>query len=521
MRTEVVMHTTRSNRMNLANIMRYWVKREPSRTTFFLPDREVSWAEMDERTSRLAQGLMSLGIESGDRVAVLMPNCIEFCETVLAALKCGGVIVPLNFRLAPREVREIMRRSGTKILVAEGHLFDALAVAPEADDPRTVVVRPSAEVELGLEDLIQVAEPTDPNVQVEPDHPAFICFTSGTTGLPKGAVLSHRNVMATATERMVCDAWNAEDIGFIPYAIAFTGGLVSMWMPLYVSGAQVVLEPTFDPDRALELIAARRITAFIAVASVWESMTASPLFAEADLSSLTCAATGGMYISDHLIRTLGEKGVHLAQQYGLTEGGGLNIILPPDQALTRIGYAGLPTPQCRARIQAEDGSECPRGEVGELLLQGPQLMERYWDDDQATAEAMAGGWLHTGDLAEMDEEGYIKIVDRKKDMLISGGINVYPAEIERVLAEIPDLSESTVIGVPDHKWGEVPAVIARTTRPYTREQLISYCREQLASYKVPKHVIFRADPLPRSMSGKVMKAELRLEYDSVWTATVQ
>jgi fatty-acyl-CoA synthase len=148
-------------------------------------------------------------------------------------------------------------------------------------------------------------------------------------------------------------------------------------------------------------------------------------------------------------------------------------------------------------------------------------MERYWDDEKATAEAMVDGWLRTGDLAEMDEEGYIRIVDRKKDMLISGGINVYPAEIERVLAEIPDLSESTVIGVPDHKWGEVPAVIVRTSRPYSREQLLSYCREQLASYKVPKHVIFRDDPLPRSMSGKVMKAELRQEYESVWTATVQ
>jgi fatty-acyl-CoA synthase len=503
--------------MNLANIIRYWSKRDPQRTTFFLPDREVSWAEMDDRTSRLAQGLIGLGVESGDRVGVLMPNCIEFCETVLAALKCGAVTVPLNFRLAPREVQEIMRRSGTKVLVAEGRLAATLARTPGGDDPLIVVVHPTTGGELEFENLVSLGEPTDPDVQVQPEHPAFICFTSGTTGLPKGAVLSHRNVMATAMERMVCDHWNASDVGFIPYAIAFTGGLVSMWMPLYVSGAQVVLEPTFDPERALDLIARRRVTAFIAVASVWEAMAASPGFEAADLSSLTTAATGGMYISDHLVRALGAKGVRLAQQYGLTEGGGLNIILPADQALTRVGSAGLPTPQCAARIEAEDGSACAPGEVGELLLQGPQLMERYWDDEQATAEAVVDGWLHTGDLASIDADGYIRIVDRKKDMLISGGVNVYPAEIERILAEIPELSEATVIGVPDAKWGEVPAVIARTESEFSPEQLLAYCRGQLASYKVPKHVIFRKEPLPRSMSGKVMKAQLRQEYDSVWT----
>jgi len=315
---------------------------------------------------------------------------------------------------------------------------------------------------------------------------------------------------------MVCDHWNASDIGFIPYALAFTGGLVSMWMALYVCGAAVVLEPAFDPERALKVIADRKVTAFIAVGSVWEAIVASPSFASADLSSLTTAAAGGMNISDQLVKALHDKGVLLAQSYGITEGGGLNLILPPDQALSRIGSAGLPTPQCRARIVSANGSECAPGEVGELILRGPQVMEYYWDDPAATAEAVVDGWLYTGDLASA-EDGYFRIVGRKKDMLISGGINVYPAEIERVLAEIPELAESTVIGVPDAKWGEVPAVIARLSTDLASEAIIAFCRERLAAYKVPKHVVLREEPLPRSMSGKVMKRELIDEYRSRWS----
>jgi fatty-acyl-CoA synthase len=504
------------SRVNLADIIRYWVKREPDRVTFFLPEREVTWAEFDERTSRLAQGLVGLGVNPGDRVALLTPNRIEFCETVLAALKCGAITVPLNFRLAPGEVREIIDRAGCTLLVVEDVLLSALTDAKEPHPP-AVTIGQAIHHALSFEELIACSENVDPRVDVVPEHPAFICFTSGTTGFPKGVVLSHRNVMAAAMERMVCDNWGARDIGFLPYAIAFSGGLVGMWMPLYVSGAQTVLEPSFDPERALDLIEKLQITAFIAVASVWESIVASPRFETSDLSSLTTAGTGGMYVSDSLIRSLDRKGVQLAQGYGLTEGGGIDLILPAEQALSRIGFAGLPTPQTRARIVADDGRECGPDEVGELLLQGPQLMEHYWDDAVATAEAVVDGWLHTGDLALTDEEGYIKIVDRKKDMLISGGINVYPAEIERVLAEVPDLTEVTVIGVPDQKWGEVPAVIARRQTTIGPDDVISLCRQRLASYKVPKHVIFRDEPLPRGMSGKVMKRELRDEYSARWS----
>jgi len=500
--------------MNLAGAIRYWAARDPDRMAFAMGDRELTWRQLDQRTSRLARGLQAAGVGTGDRVAALTPNCIEFCETVIACLKLGAIFVPLNYRLAPPELTDILRRSGASLLVAERELLDRL-LAFDSDVPARITCVPLAGPrgsELDFEGLIDASDPSDPDAAFPPDHPAFICYTSGTTGLPKGAVLSHRNVLATAFERAVCDGWTSIDIGFIPYAIAFTGGLVSMWMPLYVTGAGTVLEPSFDPETALRIIAERRVTAFIAVGSVLEAMTAAPGFADADLSSLTTAATGGQVISRELIRRFARKGINLANQYGLTEGGGLNIILPAREAMSKIGSSGLPTPQCQARVARPDGSECEAGEVGELLLRGPQVMERYWEDPVATAETIVDGWLHTGDLVHRDEDGYLYVVDRKKDMLISGGLNVYPAEIERVLAELPGLVEYAVIGVPDTRWGEVPAAIVRAEPGFTPSDLTEFCQGRLARYKIPRHVILREEPLPRGMSNKVLKGELRAQY---------
>ena len=500
--------------MNLAGAIRYWAVRDPDRMAFVLGDRERTWRQLDERTSRLARGLQAAGVTIGDRVAALTPNCIEFCETVLACFKLGAIFVPLNYRLAPPELVDILQRSGARTLVAERVLLDRLRTHdPAAGRWLTLVAlsEPRSD-ERGFTELIEGSEASDPMADFPPEHPAFICYTSGTTGLPKGAVLSHRNVLATAMERAVTDAWTSADVGFIPYAIAFTGGLVSMWMPLYVMGAGTVLEPSFEPETALQIIAGRRITAFIAVGSVLEALAASPGFAAADLSSLTTAATGGSVISPELIRSFAGKGINLAQQYGITEGGGLNIVLPPREAMSRIGSARLPTPQCQVRVVRPDRAECETGEVGELLLKGPQIMERYWEDPAATAESLVDGWLYTGDLVRRDEDGYVYIVDRKKDMLISGGLNVYPAEIERVLAELPGLIEWAVIGIPDSKWGEVPAVIARAEPGVTAADIIQFCQGRLARYKIPKQVILRSEPLPRGMSNKVLKRELRAEY---------
>jgi len=508
--------------MNLAGPVRYWGRRMPERIAFRMDDKIVTWRELDERTSRLAQGLAGLGVGLGDRVALLTTNCIEFCEVVLACFKLGAIVVPLNYRLVPRELQEILQRSGATRVMGHGDLVSPLIdhVGDEAGWQATVIAVPGQlhDNVAGLPDmetLIAGSPPIDPMAVFAPAHPAVICYTSGTTGQPKGAVLSHRNVMGTAMERMTCDEWNSSDVGYIPYAIAFTGGLVSMWMPLYVAGSQTVLDASFDAERTLRLIAELKITAFIAVGSVLIALAASPGFESADLTSLTTLATGGSPIPVELIRQFERKGLRLAQQYGLTEGGGLNLILPADQALSRIGSAGLPTPQCLAKVVRPDLEECGVDEVGELILRGPQCMERYWNDDEATAEAVLDGWLYTGDLARFDADGYFTIVDRKKDMLISGGINIYPAEIERVLAEFEALEELAVIAVPHARWGEVPVIVGRARSETSEQEILGFCRERLGRYKVPKRAILRDEPLPRGMSGKVLKRTLREEYATV------
>lgn len=501
--------------MNLAGPLRYWAQRDPDRMAIAMGGRELTWAELDDRTSRLAQGLRGLGVGIGDRVAALVPNCVEFCETVLACFKLGATFVPLNYRLAPAELAEIIDRCGATAIVADRGMLDALLDYDEqtVGELGRIVTTSARAGESLFEEVVAVSAPEDPRVDFAADHPAFICYTSGTTGAPKGAVLSHRNVFAVCAERIAIDSWNSTDSTYFPYALAFTGGLIAMWMPLYSVGGQTVLDDDFDPKRTLEVFAERGITQFIAVGSILEALTQADTFETTDLSSLRMLGTGGQAISVAMLQAFGRRGLYVCQGYGLTEGSGLCLALPGEMAEAKLGSTGIPTPQTSVRVVDAFGEDVAQGKVGELLLRGPQIMERYWDDPAATKDAFVDGWLRTGDLVRQDEDGYFYVVDRAKDMLISGGVNIYPAEIERVLAGYPGILELVVVAAPDDKWGEVPALIARRDpnaddRP-TADELIEYCRERLARYKAPKYVLFQDDPLPRGMSNKVHKSEVR------------
>ncbi len=501
--------------MNLAGPLRYWSQRDPDRMAIAMGDRELTWAELDGRTSRLAQGLRGLGVGLGDRVAALVPNCIEFCETVLACFKLGATFVPLNYRLAPAELAEIIERCGASAIVADRAMLDALIDydATALGELRCIVTASPRDGESGFDDVVAASSPEDPRVHFAADHPAFICYTSGTTGAPKGAVLSHRNVLAVCAERIAIDAWNSTDSTYFPYALAFTGGLIAMWMPLYSVGGQTVLDDDFDPGRTLGVFEERGITQFIAVGSILEALTQAVSFETTDLSSLRMLGTGGQAISTAMLQAFGRRGLYVCQGYGLTECGGLSLALSGEMAEAKPGSTGIPTPQTATRVVDPFGEDVAQGEVGELLLSGPQVMERYWDDPAATKGAFLDGWLRTGDLVRQDEDGYFYVVDRAKDMLISGGVNIYPAEIERVLAGYPGIIELVVVAAPDEKWGEVPALIARRDRSAgdgpTADELIEYCRQRLARYKAPKYVLFQDDPLPRGMSNKIHKSEVR------------
>jgi fatty-acyl-CoA synthase len=318
--------------------------------------------------------------------------------------------------------------------------------------------------------------------------------------------MSHNSVLA--------DAVNATCRSYLPFPLSFTGGLVSMWAPAYVGGATLVLDTAVEAVRALETIESQRITHFNAVPVIWETLINHPGFGDYDLSSLRIAGSGGAAVPESLLQGLHDAGIPMSQGYGLTEGAGKNTWLRAEDAARKLGSCGRPLMHTQVRTVDDALVDVATGEIGELLIKGPEVMLGYWNDADATAKALVDGWLRTGDLARIDDEGYVYIVDRAKDMLISGGLNVYPAEIEAWLVGFPGVAECAVIGVPDEKWGETPAALVGPLpgAKLDPHALLAHCRGNLADYKWPRYIVVRDEPLPRGMSGKVLKRELRDAY---------
>lgn len=486
----------------------YWARWQGGRTAIRFGERDLTWAELSDRASSLAAGLADLGVAHGDRVGLLMSNRPEFIETVIACARLGAIVCPFNLRFTAPELAFVVGNADCTVVVTESALRPGLSMALE-HAPHLAVV----DADDGSFERLAGAGGTASPVAVSPDDPFFICYTSGTTGDPKGAVLTHRSWFYASMVRALQGGINLNDRILLPFPMAFTGGLalslVAMW-----SGAQLVLEPAFDPARALHLIESQRITVFMAVPTIFQQMSLHPNFASADISSIRCASSGGATVPVPLLRTYLERGITMTQTYTLTEVSASGITLPYHQALERVGSCGVPAMHSEARIVDENGDEVPPGTVGEIAIRGPEVMIGYWRNPEATAATLRNGWCHTGDLGTMDADGYFYVVDRAKDMLISGGLNVYPAEIERQLAGIDGVLELAVIGVPDDKWGETPAVIAvaQSGSTITAEMVLERCVGQLADFKLPRYLVVRPEPLPRNMSGKVIKVDLRRQY---------
>lgn len=504
--------------MNLANVVRFWSHWRPDGESVIdaVTGSAITWAELDDRTNRLAAGLRGAGVETGDRIGILSNNCVEYLEIAIAGYKLGSILVPLNVRLTPSELVYIVEQSGCRTVVADEVL------APVAADALDRIDRTVARIGFGSGfgtplDALRAGGAPDPAVPVSADDVAYICYTSGTTGSPKGAMLSHGNVLAMAYNRILADDSVTGDRVYLPFPLSFTGGLVSTWAPTYVSGATLVLDRSVDPARMLQMLQDHAITNFAAVPVIWEMIVQHPQFDDFDLSTLEIIGSGGAAVPAPLLEKLQAAGLPMSQGYGLTEGGGYNAWLRADDAERKLGSCGRPMMHTRMRTvdpEAADLVDVPAGDVGELIIAGPEVMVGYWDDPAATDEAIVDGWLRTGDLARIDDEGYVYIVDRSKDMLISGGLNVYPAEIESVLASIDGVAECAVIGVADEKWGETPAALIGPAPGAQLEPAViaAVCREHLADYKRPRYIVVRDEPLPRGMSGKVLKRELRDQY---------
>lgn len=484
----------------------YWARWQGDAVAVRFGDRDLTWRELSSRTDRVAAGLSQLGVGHGDRVGLLMSNRPEFIEVYVAAARLGAIVAPFNLRFTAHELAFVVGDADGHVVVTESALASGLSLASEQRPLTVIDVDGSSYTDLLDND--GALSRTD----VQPTDPWFICFTSGTTGDPKGAVLTHQSWFYASMVRALQGGINRNDRILLPFPLAFTGGLALSMVALW-SGATLVLEPAFEPGRALRLIEEQRISVFMAVPTLFQMMALHPDFERTDLSSIRCASSGGATVPVPLLRTYLDRGITMTQTYSLTEVSASGITLPYHQSLEKVGSCGVPAMHSQAKIADANGDEVPPGTVGEICIKGPEVMQGYWRNPEATAATLRDGWCHTGDLGTMDADGYFYVVDRAKDMLISGGLNVYPAEIERQLAGIEGVVELAVIGVPDERWGETPAVIAVTDgRPLDGRTVLDRCEGVLADFKLPRYLVVRDQPLPRNMSNKVLKAELRAEY---------
>jgi fatty-acyl-CoA synthase len=467
------------NEHTIDRIIRDRARISPGRVAIDEGGRTWTYAELDRRSDELASGL-----SRGDRVSTLTGNSGEHVAVMFACAKAGALLHPISWRLAPAEVAyQLGDADPTVFLIEDDHreLGDAALALASVSPP----------------DAIEPGSSREAGSPVE-DDPLLLIYTSGTTGKPKGALLTQANCFWTNLSFDLATGVRYDDVILQVLPQFHCGGWNVQSILAWWKGAKVVIERGFDPARALDLIESAGVTTMMGVPANYLFMSQEPRFDDADLSSLRLAVVGGAPMPEALLDVWSARGVDIVQGYGLTEAAPNVLCLTPEDARRKTGYAGKPYPYV----------ECDLSEAGELLVRGPNVFPGYWRNDQATADAFRDGWLLTGDAADRDDEGNYRIRGRLKDMVVSGGENVYPAEVEAVLQEHPAVAEAAVVGVPDERWGEVCVAFVVLCTTVSEEELREHCLAQLARFKVPKafHVV---DELPRNSMGKVLKPELR------------
>ncbi|WP_235558151.1 acyl-CoA synthetase [Sphaerimonospora mesophila] len=484
----------------------------PNRTAFVFADRPVTYAEVHERTTRLASRLREAGVKTGDRVAYLGRNHVAFAEAMFATHILGGIFVPLNFRLTAPEIGYMLDHSGPVVLIYAPECAEVVHALPRSPGLREVVALESpAPGERHFETWLAQGDPTPIDVPVALDDPALILYTSGTTGRPKGAMLTHANLVWNCFNIMIGVDVASDEVTLISAPLFHVAALDQTLLPTFLKGGCSVITPSWNVDECYDLIERYGITWMFGVTTMFAAFAQSPRWAGANLSSLRNLMSGGAAIPAALIRTYQERGLVFCQGYGLTETAPGATFLEASESERKVGSAGVPVFFANVRVVRPDLTDVAVGEPGEVLVQGPNVTPGYWRDPEATAAAFSeGGWFHSGDIGMLDDEGHLYIVDRAKDMYISGGENVYPAEVEAVIFEHPAVAETAVIGVPDAEWGEVGRafVVPRPGAGVTGDDLREFLRRRLAKYKIPVYFEFM-DELPKTGSGKIRKPELR------------
>jgi fatty-acyl-CoA synthase len=492
-----------SRRLVLAELTGRAARSHPNRPAVVFGDEVRTHAELHERAARLASVLAEGGVKAADRVALLLRNRIEFVEALLACHRLAAVAVPINFRLAADEIDYILGDSGAVALICD-------CGAPESRVGAVLEVGPAYEQAVGL------APPWGEVAEVCEDDVALMCYTSGTTGRPKGARLTHRNLVASTLSWIHEMRAGEDDVWLSGQPLFHIGGINGL-LPFLVLGATVIITPstTFHAEAMLGLMAAHNVTMCIFVPTQWATICRSGSVARVDPEQLRVAMWGASPAPLHTLEAMARAFPRAAivSAYGQTEMSGATTLLKGADSTRKMGSVGKPMLGVELRVVDDDLREVAIGKVGEIVYRGPNVMAGYHRQPEATREAFAGDWFHSGDLARFDDEGYLWLVDRKKDMIVSGGENVYPAEVERVLLDHPAVAEAAVIGVPHPRWVETPVafVVPSGTGEVSEDELIIHCREYLAGYKKPSAIVV-VDELPRNAGGKVLRRVLRETY---------
>ncbi len=476
--------------------------------------REFSYAALDERAARLANWLQKQGVVKGDRVVIQALNCPEFMELQFACSKIGAVALPVNWRLTVPELEYIFNNSTPKVLAYDVIFRDAALELKKRCDVSHLL-------EINVDDpsnaYEQALAESSPEPVIEPltlDDLAMIMYTSGTTGHPKGAMITHRMNFINCVNLGFSTHISTHAVQLVVLPLFHTGGLNCYANPVIHAGGRILLMREFDPAAALRVIGdpSYNVTHFFAVPAPYQFMMHHPDFAKTDLSRLKVAGVGGAPCPEAILRTWMDRGVDLMQGWGMTETSPAGTGLDPVHAERKIGSAGKAVLHTEIKIVDPDGNEVTGETVGEMLIRGPNITPGYWNNPEATDSAFVDGWLKTGDAAMVDDEGFIYIVDRWKDMYISGGENVYPAEVENVIHQLPQVLEAAIIGVPDDRWGETgkAAIVVKPGETLDEETVIKHCLANLAKFKIPKSMVF-VEELPRTATGKILKRQLRID----------
>lgn len=509
--------------MDVGQILTLTANKYPNRTAIIFENRRFTYQEFNWRVNQFAHSLLELDLRKGGRVAALLFNSNHLVEVYLGTVKAGGVFTPINFRFAPDEVHYVLKHSDARVFVFGEEFSDLVEkIRPKLSKVESFI---SAGGSISprithYERLLRGSRTDEPRIVLSERDLCQLMYTSGTTGRPKGALLTHGNILWNLMNTLVGREEKEGEVSLVVGPLYHTAALNNHFTVRVAMAGTSILIKRFDPQKVMEIIERERVSVISGAPAMYHLLLALPDVGRCDTRSVTKCTSGAAILPDETKERLlklfpNAQGIY--DVYGCTEASPNIAILKAKDSLRKQACVGPPLPFLEVRIVDDHDQDVPVGEVGELICRGPNVMRKYYKDRKATQEALRGGWLHTGDLARMDEEGFIYIIDRKKDMVVSGGENIYPREIEEVLYRHPKIQDVAVIGIPDPLWGEsVKAfVVLKEGESMKEEEVIQYCKDHLASYKKPKWVEFVKD-LPRNPSGKVLKNELRKPYTRGW-----